>query len=93
MKASLISNELSKLIKASNTISYSLSSVVLIVYFLFISILGFAPELFRIYIPGTSITIGIALGLTIIVLSIFLTFIYVILSNIFLDELKHKIKK
>ena len=93
MKTSIISNELKKLIKASNAISYTLSSIVLLVYFLFISILGFAPELFRIYILGTSITIGIALGLAIIILSIFLTFIYVILSNLFLDELKSKIKK
>ena len=93
MKPSLISKDLNKLIKISNTISYTLSLIVLIVYFLFISILGFAPELFRIFLPNTSITIGIVLGLGIIVLSIFLTFLYVVLSNLFLDEFKAKIEK
>ncbi|MBS91789.1 MAG: hypothetical protein CMM95_01870 [Rickettsiales bacterium] len=93
MESPLISNELRKLIKSSNLISYSLSLIVLLIYFLFISILGFAPELFKIYILNTSITIGIALGLTTIILSIFLTFIYVMLSNLYLDQLKKKIKK
>ena len=79
---------LKKLIFFSNLISYSLSFIVLILYFSFILILGFKPEFFHKTLPESSITYGIFSGLFIIIISIFLTFIYVVLSNLFLDKLK-----
>jgi uncharacterized membrane protein (DUF485 family) len=81
-------NNLEKLIFFSNLISYSLSLIVLILYFSFILILGFKPEFFHKTLPESSITYGIFSGLFIIIISVFLTFIYVILSNLFLDKLK-----
>jgi uncharacterized membrane protein (DUF485 family) len=39
-------------------------------------------------LPESSITYGIFSGLFIIIISVFLTFIYVVLSNLFLDKLK-----
>jgi len=81
-------NNLKKLIFFSNLISYSLSFVVLILYFSFILILGFNPEFFHKTLPGSSITYGIFSGLFIIITSVFLTFIYVVLSNLFIDKLK-----
>tara|TARA_Y100001935_G_C17069250_1_gene390722 strand:- start:319 stop:588 length:270 start_codon:yes stop_codon:yes gene_type:complete len=81
-------NNLKKLIFFSNLISYLLSFVVLILYFSFILILGFKPEFFHKTLPESSITYGIFSGLFIIIMSVFLTFIYVVLSNLFLDKLK-----
>ena len=79
---------LEKLIFYSNLISYSLSFIVLILYFSFIFILGFKPDFFHKTLHNSSITYGIFSGLSIIIISIFLTFIYVILSNLFLDKLR-----
>ena len=84
--------KLEKLIKYNKILSYSLSSVVLVVYFAFISILAFSPQIFGILIFGDSITLGILSGLLIIFISIILTFIYVFFANNYLDKLKEKIK-
>ena len=51
-------------------------------------IVGFYPQLFQIYLFNTSITFGIAFGLFIIVFSIFLTLVYVLISNFYLDKVK-----
>jgi len=80
--------KLDKLIFYSNLISYSLSSIVLVIYLSFIVILGFKPEIFEKFILNTKITYGIFAGLSIIVISIFLTLVYVIISNFLLDKLK-----
>ena len=84
--------KLEKLIKYNKILSYSLSSVVLVIYFTFISILAFSPQIFGILIFGDSITLGILSGLLIIFVSIILTFIYVFFANNYLDKLKEKIK-
>ena len=84
--------KLEKLIKYNKILSYSLSSVVLVIYFAFISILAFSPQIFGILIFGDSITLGILSGLLIIFVSIILTFIYVFFANNYLDKLKEKIK-
>ena len=88
MNKNINDSSLEKLIFFSNLISYSLSFIVLILYFSFILILGFKPEFFHKTLPESSITYGIFSGLFIIIISIFLTFIYVVLSNLFLDKLK-----
>lgn len=93
MEKSDTSKDFHKLVKASNKLSYVLSLLVLITYFSFILIIGFAPELFEIYVFNSSITFGIALGLGIIIFSIILTFVYVIISNLYLDKLKEKIRQ
>ena len=88
MNKNINDSNLEKLIFFSNLISYSLSFIVLILYFSFILILGFKPEFFHKTLPESSITYGIFSGLFIIITSVFLTFIYVALSNLFLDKLK-----
>ena len=93
MEKSDTSKDFHKLVKASNKLSYTLSLLVLITYFSFILIIGFVPELFEIYVFNSSITFGIALGLGIIIFSIILTFLYVIISNLYLDKLKEKIRQ
>ncbi|MFL2679916.1 MAG: DUF485 domain-containing protein [Alphaproteobacteria bacterium] len=80
--------KLDKLIFFSNLISYTLSFIVLVIYLSFIIILGFKPEIFEKFILNTKITYGIFAGLSIIVISILLTLVYVIISNFFLDKFK-----
>jgi len=88
MDNSNFSSNFKKLIFFNQLVSFSLSLVILALYFSFILIIGFYPDIFRIFIFNSSITFGIALGLFIILISIFLTLIYVIISNFFLDKLK-----
>ena len=65
------SSHLTKLIFYNKLFSYGLSLTVLILYFSFILILAFAPDIFGILIFGSSISLGIFLGLIIIIISIF----------------------
>ena len=57
-----------------------------------ILIIGFKPEILGIFIGQTYLTIGIVLGLSIIVFSIFLTFVYTLIANNYLDKLKNNIE-
>ena len=79
--------EFKNLVKKQDFISKSFSYLVLIIYFSFISIIGFNPEFFSFKIQNSFFTFGIVLGLFIIVFSIFLTIIYVLISNKKLDIL------
>tara|TARA_B100000927_G_scaffold284712_1_gene273971 strand:- start:26 stop:310 length:285 start_codon:yes stop_codon:yes gene_type:complete len=74
-------------------ISFTFSLVVLIMYFSFILIIGFYPEALGIFLFDTFITSGIIIGLSIIIFSIFLTLLYTLIANNFLDKLKKEITK
>ncbi len=84
--------EYRKFIFLNKLIAFSFSTLVLIVYFSFILIIGFKPEILGIFIGQTYLTIGIVLGLSIIVFSIFLTFVYTLIANNYLDKLKNNIE-
>ena len=83
--------EFKNLVKKQDFISKSFSYLVIIIYFSFISIIGFNPEFFSFKIQNSFFTYGIVLGLFIIFFSIFLTIIYVLISNRKLDNLRKKI--
>ena len=55
--------------------------------------IGFKPEILGIFIIDSHITFGIVIGLSIIIFSIFLTFVYTIIANKYLDKLKEQIEK
>ncbi|MAH78899.1 MAG: hypothetical protein CMP41_03085 [Rickettsiales bacterium] len=82
-----------KLVKLQNALSVILSLLVLIIYFSFIVIIGFKPELFSFTLNQTSLTFGIISGLSIIITSIMLTIFYVLVSNHKLDKIRNKILK
>ncbi len=88
MTSSKLSDTLKRIIFLNNLVSYILTSIVLVLYLAFILIIGFRPQLFHIYLFNSSITIGIAFGLFIIIFSIFLTLIYVLISNLYLDKIR-----
>ena len=83
-----------ELIKLRKKISWSLTAIVIFCYFTFIIIIAFAPDIFSIKIFDDSvITLGIVIGLLVILLSIFLTGIYVYIANKKLEEKNLKILK
>ncbi|MAI76548.1 MAG: hypothetical protein CBC25_05015 [Pelagibacteraceae bacterium TMED65] len=82
-----------KFIFLNKLIAFSFSLVTLIVYFSFILIIGFYPEVLGVFLFDSFITVGIIIGLSIIIFSIFLTLLYTLVANNFLDKLREKINK
>ena len=67
--------------------SWLLASIVMLIYFSFILVIAFAPELFAIpIIEGKIITWGIPVGLFVILLSFLLTGVYVYRANKEFDQ-------
>ena len=82
------------LVKLRKKISWILTIIIISCYFTFITIIAFAPNIFSQKIFSDSvITLGIIMGLLIILLSIFLTGIYVYIANKKLDEINNKVIK
>ena len=82
------------LVRLRNKISWGLTIIIISCYFTFITIIAFAPNIFSKKIFSDSvITLGIIIGLLIILLSIFLTGVYVYIANKKLDEMNQKVIK
>jgi uncharacterized membrane protein (DUF485 family) len=81
-------NKNDKYIKVKRNISHLFSFIVIFIYFSFILLIGFYPELLAQKIETSSMTYGVAFGLSIIIFSIILTLIYTLLSNKYIDEIK-----
>jgi uncharacterized membrane protein (DUF485 family) len=82
-----------KFIFLNKLLAFSFSATTLIIYFSFILIIGFKPKVLGVYIYNDNyITIGIVLGLSIIIFSILLTLLYTLIANNYLDNIKKKIK-
>ena len=81
-------NKSDKYIKVKRNISHLFSFVVIFMYFSFILLIGFYPKLLAKKIATSSMTYGVIFGLSIIIFSIFLTLIYTLLSNKYIDEIK-----
>lgn len=81
-----------KLVKRKNTFSWFLTAIILIVYFAFILIIAFYPKFLGIPVAeGMVTTIGIPMGLFIIIFSIILTGVYVKRVNGEFDKLTREI--
>lgn len=80
-----------ELIKKQNLISNFFSALILLIYFSFILIIAFNPAFFSKKVLDMELTVGILSGFLIIIFSMILTFIYVIISNTILDNLRNNI--
>jgi len=80
-----------KYIRVKRNVSHLFSLLVILIYFSFIFLIGFYPKLLAIKIADSSMTYGVAFGLSIIIFSILLTLIYTVISNRYIDGIK-KIK-
>ena len=81
-----------QLIKERDTLSWTLTVLVLVIYFGFILLVAFAPGFLTQPISATSvIPVGMLIGVGVIVASVVLTGIYVYRANSTFDPLIHEI--
>ena len=81
----------SALVRKRWTVSLTLTALMLSIYYGFIIILAFRPDIFATHVTG-SLTLGIAVGLGVIVASWLLTGLYVRSANDDYDAAVHTIK-
>ncbi len=82
------------LVKRKSFISWFLSIITLLIYFSFILIIAFFPEILGIKISnGSIITIGIPIGISIILLAFLATGFYVFIANKKFDKTEKIILK
>jgi uncharacterized membrane protein (DUF485 family) len=75
-----------KLVNERKSLSWTLSIIMLVIYYGFIALVAFAPGVIAMKVAGT-ITLGIIIGVAIILSAIVLTGIYVMRANADFDEL------
>ncbi len=79
-----------KLVSERKSLGWILAIITLVMYYGYIAVVAFAPSLIAVPLFG-SITVGIALGVAIILASILLTGIYVMRANGEYDDLTNAI--
>ena len=88
------SKEFKSLIKRKSFVSWILSAVILLTYFSFILLIAFFPEVLGFRISDESIiTIGIPIGVLIILLAFASTGVYVFIANREFDQTEKIILK
>ena len=88
------SEDFKSLIKRNSFISWLLSAVTLLTYFFFILLVAFFPEVLGLKISDKSIiTIGIPIGVSIILLAFVSTGIYVYIANREFDQTEKMLLK
>ena len=75
-----------KLVSERKSLGWTLTVITLVMYYGYIAIVAFAPSVIAIPLAG-SITVGIVLGVAIILASILLTGFYVLRANSEYDDL------
>jgi uncharacterized membrane protein (DUF485 family) len=75
-----------KLVTERNSFAWMLSIIMLVIYYGFIALVAFAPTVIAVKLFG-SITVGLVLGLAIILAAIVLTGVYVLRANAEFDDL------
>jgi uncharacterized membrane protein (DUF485 family) len=79
-----------KLVAERKSLGWTLAVITLAMYYGYIAIVAFAPSVISVKLFGT-ITVGIVLGVAIILASILLTGIYVMRANAEYDDLTNAI--
>lgn len=87
-----------ELVSKRSRFAWTLSIMMLLVYYTFIMIIAFKPELLAIPISdGSVISVGIPVGVCIILFSFFITGLYVYRANntydVLLEEIKEDLKE
>lgn len=76
-----------------NRLGWTLSAITLVVYYGFILVVAFSPSTLAAPIGGMTMSVGLPVGVGIILLSIIMTGIYVRRANSEFDGLVRKIKE
>jgi len=87
-----------ELVSTRSRYAWTLSILMLLVYYTFIMTIAFKPELLAVPLSdGSVISVGIPVGIAIILFSFFITGLYVYRANhtydVLLDELKNDLEK
>jgi len=82
-----------KLVKERSKFAWTLSIIMLVVYYAFILTIAFDPSILGMKMGDGVMTIGIPIGIAIIVIAFVLTGIYVKRANGEFDELSHQVKE
>lgn len=87
-----------ELVNSRSRYAWTLSIIMLIVYYTFIMIIAFKPELLAVPLSdGSVISVGIPVGIAIILFSFFMTGLYVYRANhtydVLLEALKNDLEK
>lgn len=85
-KARSAKERFQKFVSFRNKFSVSLALVILVCYYAFVASVGFFPDVLGYRLGPSSITLGILLGVSIIVLSIVSTGIYTLFANKYFDK-------
>jgi uncharacterized membrane protein (DUF485 family) len=80
------------LVKHRTSLAIKLTIAMLVIYYGFIALIAFNPAIFKMIVIGSNITIGVPMGVGIILSAFVLTGIYVRKANSDFDELSEKIK-
>lgn len=90
----LLNPKYQELVSKRNRLGWTLAIIMLVIYYGFIMVLAFSPASLGIPIAeGSVITVGIPIGVTIIVSAFILTGIYVRRANSEFDDLTRQIKE
>jgi len=81
-----------KLVRERSKFAWTLSIIMLVVYYAFIMVIAFDPSLFGTKIGSGVITLGIPVGIAIIFIAFILAGIYVKRANGEFDELTQEVK-
>jgi len=82
-----------KLVSERSSFAWKLTITILVVYYAFILLIAFSPETLGASISGGMATVGIPVGIGIIVFAFALTGIYVKRANSEFDELLENVKQ
>lgn len=82
-----------QLTQQRSSFAWILSAIMLVVYLGFIFLVAFAHDLMAAKVDGSNISVGILLGLAVIVFAFILTGIYVGRANGRFDDLTHELTK
>ena len=80
-----------ELVERRTRFAWQLSAAMLVIYFGFIAVIAFAPKVLGMPIGGGVITVGIPVGLFVIVSAFVLTGIYVVRANSTFDPMTRQI--
>jgi uncharacterized membrane protein (DUF485 family) len=81
-----------ELVKRRSRWAWGLASIILVMYFAFILLIAFAPQwLAQPLFEGSVITLGIPLGVCVIVIAFVLTGVYVHKANVDFDRINQQI--
>jgi uncharacterized membrane protein (DUF485 family) len=81
-----------ELVSKRSSFAWKLSAIMLVIYYSFIMVIAFEPSLLGMKLGGSVITLGIPLGIFIIIISFVLTGIYVRRANLEFDKLSQEVR-